>query len=173
MIRTLEGSIRSSWFGQRKLAPRACIAGGKKHLRTFLADALEDFGFITGECAEASELDEALDEQRPDLLVLGLPADGIEVGGILKTLVRRDFAGKVLGIGQPESIMVKAVRQIADEHGIDMLPTLLTPFDAASLRACVAALLPTEPAPNPPVDAAEALKAGWLELWYQQKINVR
>jgi EAL domain-containing protein (putative c-di-GMP-specific phosphodiesterase class I) len=33
--------------------------------------------------------------------------------------------------------------------------------------------LPSEPAPSPAVDVAEALKAGWLELWYQQKINVR
>jgi EAL domain-containing protein (putative c-di-GMP-specific phosphodiesterase class I) len=50
---------------------------------------------------------------------------------------------------------------------------LLTPIDANSLRASVAMLLPTEPAPSPPVDVAEALKAGWLELWYQQKIDVR
>jgi len=34
-------------------------------------------------------------------------------------------------------------------------------------------LLPAEPAPSPAVDVAEALKAGWLELWYQQKIDTR
>ena len=168
-----EGSVRSSCFGQRKLTPRACVADRKKHLRTFITDALEEVGFIAGECAEAGELDDALDDQRPDLLVLGVSVDGIETGRILATLVRREFAGKVLVIGQPESIMVKAVRQIGDEYGIDMLPPLLTPFDAGSLRACVAALLPAEPAPSPPVDVTEALKAGWLELWYQQKINVR
>jgi EAL domain-containing protein (putative c-di-GMP-specific phosphodiesterase class I)/CheY-like chemotaxis protein len=174
MIQTAqEGQIRSGWFGQRKLTPRACIADRKKHLRIFLAEALEDCGFITGECAQANELDEALDTQQPDLLVLGVSVDGIEIDKILATLVRREFAGKVLVIGQPESIMVKAVRQIGDEYGIDMLPPLLTPFDARSLRACVEALLPTEPAPSPPVDVAEALKAGWLELWYQQKINLR
>ena len=54
-----------------------------------------------------------------------------------------------------------------------MLPSLQTPFGAASLRASVAELLPAEPAPSPAVDVAEALKAGWLELWYQQKINTR
>lgn len=174
MIHTLEeGSLRSGGFGRRKLTPRACVADRKKYLRTFIADALEDVGFITGECAEASELDDALDDQRPDLLVLGVSVDGIETDRILATLIRRKFAGKVLVIGQPESIMVKAVRQIGDEYGIAMLPPLLTPFDADSLRACVAVLLPTEPVPSPPVDVAEALKAGWLELWYQQKINVR
>ena len=69
--------------------------------------------------------------------------------------------------------MVKAVRQIGEEYGIAMLPSLQTPFGAASLRASVAELLPAEPAPSPAVDVAEALKAGWLELWYQQKINTR
>ena len=69
--------------------------------------------------------------------------------------------------------MVKAVRQIGDEYGIAMLPSLPTPFSAGTLRDSVAALLPVEPAPSPAVDVAEALKAGWLELWYQQKINVR
>jgi EAL domain-containing protein (putative c-di-GMP-specific phosphodiesterase class I) len=174
MIRTIQGeSVRSSWFGQRRLTPRACVADRKKHVRTFLAETLEDFGFITGECAQASELDDALDVQRPDLLVFGVSVDGIEVGKIIQTLASKDFAGKVLVIGPPESIMMKAVRQICDEYGIAMLPPLPTPFDAGSLRACVAALLPTEPLPSPPVDVAEALKADWLELWYQQKVNLR
>ena len=67
MIHAVQGgNVRSSWFGQRRLTPRACVADRKKHVRTFLAEALEDFGFITGECAQASELADALDDQRPD-----------------------------------------------------------------------------------------------------------
>jgi EAL domain-containing protein (putative c-di-GMP-specific phosphodiesterase class I)/CheY-like chemotaxis protein len=164
---------RPGWFGHRKLTPRACVADSKKHLRTFLSDALEDLGFITSECGEATELDGALDEHRPDLLVLGVSVNGLEVGRILEVLVRKNFTGKVLVIGPPESIMVKAVRQIGEEYGVAMLPPLATPFGAGTLRASVAMLLPQEPAPSPAVDVAEALKAGWLELWYQQKINLR
>jgi len=33
--------------------------------------------------------------------------------------------------------------------------------------------LPVESPPSPPVDLAEALTAGWLELWYQPKIDTR
>jgi EAL domain-containing protein (putative c-di-GMP-specific phosphodiesterase class I)/CheY-like chemotaxis protein len=164
---------RAGSFGHRKVMPRACVADSKKHLRTFLADALEDLGFITSECAHARELAAALDMQQPDLVVLGVSVNGIEVGGILEVLVKKGFAGQVLVIGQPDSIMVKAVRQIGDEYGIAMLPSLSTPFSAGTLRASVATLLPSEPAPSPAVDVPEALKAGWLELWYQQKINVR
>lgn len=33
-------------FGQRKVRPRACVAVGKRHLRAFLRDVLEDMGFV-------------------------------------------------------------------------------------------------------------------------------
>jgi len=164
---------RAGHFGQRKVMPRACVVESKKHLRLFLSEALEDLGFVTSECGQASDLATVLGVQEPDLLVLSVCVDGIEVGAILETLVRQNFRGKVLVIGRPEAVMVKAVRQIGEEYGIAMLPSLATPFGAGTLRDSVATLLPAEPAPSPAVDVAEALKAGWLELWYQQKINVR
>jgi EAL domain-containing protein (putative c-di-GMP-specific phosphodiesterase class I)/CheY-like chemotaxis protein len=165
--------VRPAWFGHRKMMPRACVTDSKKHLRSFLVDALEDLGFITSECGQASDLAGVLDAQQPDLLVLGVSVDGMEVGKILETLVKKNYNGKVLVIGPQQSIMVKAVRQIGEEYGIAMLPPLPTPFSAGTLRASVAMLLPATPAPSPAVDVAEALKAGWLELWYQQKINAR
>jgi EAL domain-containing protein (putative c-di-GMP-specific phosphodiesterase class I) len=100
-----------------------------------------------------------------------MPRDGTEAGHILKTLVERQFHGKVLLIGPRDSIIVNAVRQLGEEFGIQMLPPLATPFSAEGLRASVAMLLPVKAPPSPPVDVAEALKAGWLELWYQQKID--
>ena len=169
----LEESTRRAAFGQRKVTPRVCIADSKKHLRIFLADVLEDLGFITCECVQAGELAAIMDAQLPDLIVLGVSFDGIEAGKVLEILAEKSFAGKVLAIGPRESIMVRAVRQLGEEYGIAMLPPLLPPFSAETLRACIATLVPVEPAPSPAVDVAEALKAGWLELWYQHKIDAR
>jgi EAL domain-containing protein (putative c-di-GMP-specific phosphodiesterase class I)/CheY-like chemotaxis protein len=160
-------------FGRRKLIPRVCIADSKQHLRTFLADVLEDLGFITCECAHASDLAAILQEQQPDLVVLGVSFDGIEAGRFLEILAEESFAGSVLAIGPRESLMVKAVRRLGEEYHIAMLQPLLLPFSAETLRAAIVTLLPIEPAPSPAVDATEALKAGWLELWYQQKIDAR
>jgi EAL domain-containing protein (putative c-di-GMP-specific phosphodiesterase class I)/CheY-like chemotaxis protein len=168
-----EESAHSAAFGQRKVTPRVCIADNKKHLRTFLAEVLEDLGFITCECAEASEMAATLDTQLPDLVVLGLSHDGIEAGKILEILAEKAFGGSVLAIGLRDSIMVRAVRQLGEEYGIAMLPPLLPPFSAETLRAGIATFLPVAPAPSPAVDVAEALKAGWLELWYQRKIDAR
>jgi len=159
-------------FGQRKMAPRVCIIDPKRHIRTFLAEALDELGFIASECAAASELPALLERQLPDLIVLGMPNDGVEAGNILKILVTKMFDGQVLLIGPRDSILVNALRQLGEETGIAMLPPLTTPFSADGLRASVATLLPQKAPPSPPVDVAEALKAGWLELWYQQKIDV-
>jgi hypothetical protein len=164
---------RRPTFGRRKVAPRVCIADSKQHIRTFLSDALEDLGFVTSECAEAGDLGAILDTQFPDLVVLGSSADGIEAGRILEMLAGLQFGGKVLPVGPRDSIMMTAVRQLAAEFGIALLPTLATPFSSGTLRDSVATLLPLEPAPSPAVDVAEALQADWLELWYQRKIDAR
>jgi EAL domain-containing protein (putative c-di-GMP-specific phosphodiesterase class I) len=84
-----------------------------------------------------------------------------------------NFGGQVLVIGPRESIMVKAVQQVGAKYGITMLQPLTTPFAAESLRERVVTLLPEEPAPSPAVNVSEALHAGWLELWYQQKVDAR
>src|SRR5258705_1145885 len=164
---------RGATFGRRKVTPRVCVADSKKHLRAFLTDVLEDLGFVTSECAKADELGMILDTQLPDLIVLGLSVDGIEAGKFLEILVHRLFGGKVLAIGARESIIVRAVRQVGEENGLAMLPPLTTPFAAGTLRERVTMLLPEEPAPGPAVHVSEALHAGWLELWYQHKIDAR
>lgn len=164
---------RSATFGLRRVTPRACVADSKRHLRAFLVDVLEDLGFVTSECAKADELGAILDTQLPDLVVLGVSADGIEVSKILETLVRQKFNGKVLAIGARDSIIVRAVWQAGGEYGLAMLPPVTTPFAAGTLRERVAMLLPEEPKPSPAIHVPEALHAGWLELWYQQKVDAR
>jgi EAL domain-containing protein (putative c-di-GMP-specific phosphodiesterase class I) len=153
--------------------PRACVADNKAHIRTFLADTLEDLGFITFECARAADLSAILNSQVLDLVVVGLSAGGIEAGKLLEILAAAGFDGMVLPVAVPDSILAFAARQSGRELGIVILPTLPTPFSAETLRHSVAALLPAEAPPSPAVDVAEALKAGWLELWYQRKIDAR
>ncbi len=160
-------------FGLRKVAPRVCVVDGKKHLRAFLTDILEDLGFVTSECAKADDLEEILATVVPDLLLIGVSVDGIDASRILQILVRREFDGKVLAIGARASIIVTAIRQVGEEYGLAMLPPLTTPFAAGSLRERIAMLLPDHPVPSPAIHVSEALHADWLELWYQPKIDAR
>jgi EAL domain-containing protein (putative c-di-GMP-specific phosphodiesterase class I)/CheY-like chemotaxis protein len=164
-------AIKLTTFGRRKVAPRVCIADGKRHIRKFLGQALEELGFITCECTQVGELSAVLDGQAPDLVIVGLSTGGIDPGVILEALATRSFDGKVLLLGPRDSLMLAAVQELGDQRGIAMLPTLATPFDSRSLGNSVAALLPTEAPPSPVIEAAEALRGDWVELWYQPKFD--
>src|SRR6266540_1475943 len=168
-----EGVAKVAPFGQRRVRPRVCVSDGKRHIRTFLTEILEELGFITCESGQVGELDAVLDARLLDLVVLGLSAGGIEACEMLKLLAVKKFDGKVLLFGPTVSPMLQAVHEFGEELGLAMLPLLGTPFYNERLRDIVASLLPIEAPPNPPVDVAEALCSGWLELWYQPKINTR
>lgn len=163
-------ATKRSIFGRRRIVPRATVVESKKHNQAFLLETLGDLGFIASACpAEPA----AIMETAPDLVVLGISGgDGIEISQILQILADAEFAGTVLAIGPPHSVVVQAVRQLCSELGLAMLPTLPTPFSVDVLRGRVARFL-SPAAPSPVVDVAEALKLGWLELWYQHKIDVR
>jgi EAL domain-containing protein (putative c-di-GMP-specific phosphodiesterase class I)/CheY-like chemotaxis protein len=163
---------RSTTFGRRKVRPRVCVADGKQHIRTFLAEALEELGFITCECAQVGELGMVVDRYIPDLIVFGLASGAVGIE-ILRTLAARKFEGKILVFGPRDLPVTMAFRDLGEELGLAMLPILPTPFDDKSLRNSVGALLPVEAPSPPPVDVTEALSAGWLELWHQAKVSTR
>lgn len=160
-------------FGRRRIAPRVCIADSKPHIRSFLRDALEELGFIVCECDPAGDVPSVVTDKSPDLFVLGLSGGGITASGLLETLAAIDFEGQILLFGPRVSPMVAAIGTLGNELGLAMLPLLPTPFSDHDLRDRVAGLMPIEAPPNPPVDVTEALRANWLELWYQPKIEVR
>ena len=157
-------------FSRRWVVPSVCIVDAKQHIRAFLGTALEEFGFIVCECPKAEDLAEILDARPPDLVLIGLSAGETEITDMIKTLATKQFDGLVLLVGPQNSPMIAAVREFAQGLGLAMLPTLATPFASDDLRNSVAAFLPIE-TPSPPANAAEAIRAGWLELWYQPKIH--
>jgi len=164
--------IARQTFGQRKIVPRVCIVDAKQHIRAFLGIALEELGFVVFECSQRNEVAAALDERKPDLVVIGYSSGALEVCETVNVLAANRFSGSVLLVGPHESPEVAAVQEVGEQLGLALLPTLATPFDDSHLRESVATFLPIE-APSPPADAAEALRAGWLELWYQPKVDAK
>jgi EAL domain-containing protein (putative c-di-GMP-specific phosphodiesterase class I) len=158
---------------RRKLGPRVCIIDRKQHIRVFLRQALEEIGFIACECAQADQLNAVLDEQMPDLVLLGLSAGGVEARQTLKTLAAREYDGKILPLGPRDSLALNAVEELGHAFGMAMLPSLSTPFGIGGLRDRVGTLLAGASPPSAAVDLAEATRAGWLELWYQPKVDMR
>jgi EAL domain-containing protein (putative c-di-GMP-specific phosphodiesterase class I) len=171
--RSAEEAVTPASFGRRKVRPRACVADAKHHVRAFLMEALEELGFVACACGHLTELPAVLDAQRPDIVVLGLSAGGVEAGEMLRALAARAFDGKVLLLGPPACPATVAIHELAEALGIALLPKLDTPFSETGLRDSLATLLPSEPAPDPPIRVDEAMSSGWLELWYQPEIDIR
>lgn len=160
-------------FGRRRVAARACVADGKPHIRDFLREALEEMDFICSECDAATSIAALLTDNPPDLFIIGLSGGGLAANAMLETLHRLRYAGNVLIFGAEGSPMTLALLRVGEELGLDMLPLLSTPFNDRELRLRTATIRQTDLPPNPPVDVAEALHAGWLDLWYQPKIDLR
>jgi EAL domain-containing protein (putative c-di-GMP-specific phosphodiesterase class I) len=156
----------------RRSTPLVCVTDGKEHIRRFLREALSEFRFVIQECVEAAELSAALDARAPDLVVLGLTAGANEACDMLQALADKDFEGKVLPFAPRDSVVVGTVQERAEKLGITLLPPLLMPFTNEGLRESLATLLPDQSA-GPLVDMSEAVREGWLELWYQPKIDAR
>jgi EAL domain-containing protein (putative c-di-GMP-specific phosphodiesterase class I) len=152
--------------------PHACVTDTKHHIRKFLRETLSEFGFTISECANTLDLSAALETKLPDLVVLGLTADGGSAGEMLRALAEKDFAGKVLPFARRDSAVIEHVEEFAETLGIALLPPLLAPFNNERLRDSIAALLPEE-SDAPLMDMSEAVQSGWLELWYQPKICAR
>lgn len=150
-----------------------CVLDAQQQMRTFLADTLEELGFVTCECAHLAELPAVLVSRLPDVVVIGSSAGGIEACEIMELLAADDFDGHVLVLGSRVSPMVAAVRELGKGLGLSMLPLLATPFGREDVRDCIAALVPSELAPIYPANAAEMLPAAALELLYQPKIDTR
>jgi EAL domain-containing protein (putative c-di-GMP-specific phosphodiesterase class I) len=159
-------------FGRRPIPPRACVVENKTHVRMFLAEMLDELGFIARE-AMTLDVRTVLLEFRPDLMVLGPLNGGPDVRSVLQTLRAQGYGGKVMLFGGRSSAALIRNHEFGDAAGLAMLPPLGTPFRDRDMRANLACFLPVQPAPPLPVDVDEVLQNDWLGLWYQSKINPR
>jgi len=158
-------------FGRRKIVPRVTVVDRNRHNQIFLTETLTELGFLVFECPAEPE---AVMETAPELIVLGISgADAVWTSRILHHLGQAAFEGSILPIGTAGSVLVTAVQQLCAEMGLATLSPLPTPFSIESLKRRIAPFLTGRDTPHPVIDVAEALKLGWLELWYQQKVDAR
>lgn len=157
-------------FARRKAAPRILVADPKQHVRAFLCSTLQDLGFLVSD-SDGAELDRLLAGFRPDLILISaLNAGAIHV---LDTLAQRDFRGSVVLYGPEDAPATQGAIEHGASRGLSMMQVLPTPFSDGTLMKRLNRLLHAVRPRNPAIHLGEALNNGWLELWYQPKIDVR
>ena len=85
-------------FGRRPIPPRACVVENKTHVRTFIAEMLDELGFIARE-AVTLDIRTMLRDFRPDLIVLGPLNGGPEVRSVMQTLRAQGYGAKIMLFG--------------------------------------------------------------------------
>lgn len=120
----------------------------------------------------------------PDIVVVDLALGQSDAVEVIRQLEVIRFRGAVALISGRDQIMLDEIRRIGLQHGLAMLPSLRKPFRLDDLKQALAAppetsngtevLEAASAGQQPPrVDLKEALREGWLELWYQPKIDLK
>lgn len=146
-------------FSRRPVPPRACVVEDRIHVRLFLADMLDEMGFIARE-ADTADIRATLRDFRPDVIVLGPLGAGLEVQAVLRSLQAQAYGGAVMLFGGRSSGALIGSHQFGEQAGLMMLPPLGTPFRARDLDANLDRFLPVQQPPPLPVDVDEALCNG-------------
>ena len=119
----------------------------------------------------------------PDLLVLDVTLERFDAIDVIRQLEAFNFKGKVLLMSGCEDRVLQEVARIGKSHGLAMLPPLRKPFGVDELHAHLFAPPLSGPAhrgmrPRGEKSIREqtlsqALEHGWLEVWYQPKVNLQ
>jgi len=127
-----------------------------------------------------ADLLQALEAPHPDLLLLDLSlgdGDAVEIFGLLHD---RGYAGRVVLMSGHSGSVLDHARRIGERAGVEISGTLRKPFRRRELETVVSAfggtveVLPLHP--SEPVEAGllrTALDNGWVEFWFQPKIDLR
>jgi hypothetical protein len=102
---------------------------------------------------------------------------GLETKEANKTLVelgRARFAGAVQLMSNQGLVVLKNLKKIGEQCNLKMLPVLKKPIEADTIKNILRAQkLGDRAAVAARVRLDEALTNGWIETWFQPKINLR
>jgi EAL domain-containing protein (putative c-di-GMP-specific phosphodiesterase class I)/CheY-like chemotaxis protein len=167
--------------GESATATRlAFVFDDEPAIAELLADMLARIGFSGYQFSSAAPFLVAVKSRPPDLIILDLALDQTDGVEVLRALGKLDFAGSVLLISGKDPQVLMEVFEIGIMRGLAMLPPLHKPFFFPDLQQALMCTATTRTKPSqrearqPPwIDLSEALERGWLELWYQPKIDLK
>jgi EAL domain-containing protein (putative c-di-GMP-specific phosphodiesterase class I)/ActR/RegA family two-component response regulator len=161
--------------------PLAFVLDDDKAVATVVSKQLAMLGMEAWEFNTPEKFFASLRVARPKLVVLDLGLGKSDAVEVLQQLDAVKFAGRILLISGRDQGTLDEIEKIGRSRGLQMLHSLQKPFRATDLkRRCEEQ---PEPVPasskaSPPrerlsIDLAEAIREGWLDLWYQAKINLK
>ncbi len=160
--------------GAKSVTPLCLVIDEEPRIRHFLSLILQGAGVDAVEFAVGKML--RIDGQaRPvDIIFLNIGLNTSEATATPNALGRSNYSGAVQLMSTHGLVVLENLKRIGEQHKLRMLPVLKKPFEAAAIKKILQAQkLGDRPAMAARVRLDEALKNGWIETWYQPKINLR
>ena len=110
----------------------------------------------------------------PDVIFLEPGIDGRDGDDVIPALAAAGFRCPIQLMSGLNAVLTEEARRLGERHGLTMLPVLEKPFRVPAVRQVIEQLgLRRDALASIHVTLADALRHGWLELWYQPKIDLR
>jgi EAL domain-containing protein (putative c-di-GMP-specific phosphodiesterase class I)/FixJ family two-component response regulator len=154
--------------------PLGFIVDGDASIRSFLSLVLHGVGIDTEEFADGQTFRLALARRAPDLVFLNVALESAEAIECVMALRTRSYGGYVQLMSNRGLAVLEHVKSIGMQQRLQMLAPLKKPFDTSVLLKILHDLKLGHPQSLAArVDLDEALRHGWIEFWYQPKIDLR
>ncbi len=154
--------------------PLCFVIDADASIRHFLSLILHGAGIDTEEFPDGQNLPAALSKRTPDAVFLNIALESADAIECVVALGTRGYSGYVQLMSNRGSAVLAHVKSIGDQHRLLMLPTLKKPFATGAIMKILQDLkLGQPPAIAGRIDLEEALSKGWIEFWYQPKIDLR
>jgi EAL domain-containing protein (putative c-di-GMP-specific phosphodiesterase class I) len=143
-------------------------------MRHFLSLILHGGGIDTEEFADGPSFRQAMATGRPELVFLNVGLESVDAIESVITLGKLGYFGFVQLMSNRGSAVLEHVKSVGNQHGLQMLPVLKKPFETSAILAIMQELKLGHPAPTAArIELQQAIKSGWIEFWYQPKIDLR
>ena len=146
----------------------------------FIATVLSSSGLNPKTFGSAREAVAALERAQPDIVFLDIALGKSDAIEVIRALGERKYTGMVQLMSGVKSALLDDVHRVGALHGLNMCAPLEKPFRKDAIQRAIATL-PFVGRPVVTITLAHsslpgldiALANGWLELWYQPKIDLR
>ncbi len=160
--------------GDEARVPLCFVVDTDESICHFVSLILHGAGIDTEEFAEGRSLPAALKRRTPDVVFLNIALESAEAIECVVSLGKRGYGGFVQLMSSRGSAVLEHVKSIGKQHGLLMLPVLKKPFETGAVLKILQDLkLGQPPAVAARIDLKDALGNGWVEFWYQPKIDLR
>ena len=159
--------------------PRVFVIDDEEGICRFVAGAVGNLGCEAESFTNAQVALRALRRSPPDIIFLDIAIGGSDAIDVLRNLADCGFRGVVQVMSGSNPSLLEDVRKVGERHKLVMRPPLQKPFRFDAIQKVLAGApldrwMEEASSPNLPASVSldEALEQGWLEVWYQPKLDL-